>query len=691
LDCSVILLSDLKTRNIVKSAVLAVSIAAALSTASSYANVHSSADLIKVQPSAVYHAIRGKSLADTLVQVAQRSGITFKINTDLGKDVVSQSIAADNWDIAVRSLLVNYNFTTIQDNNTIKTVIISGRNNDAADTGAAKTTTASADDIIVIEPRLKTLPEKYRDFPAGSVTAVSLPVSAMMDVKDGSTVALDLPMGQFNVAHDHTVNEDDGSKTWEGHLSDEGEGYRVFLSQGPGGVMGIVITPDGTYNIESDKTGVYLVDTGKLQHAGFEGDSAMPSETMMDSIAMKATQSQVDQLQVAVDAARKALDAANALVTQYTSQLNTDQTQLKTIQAAYNTATVKRDAAQNTYNAALAAYKAKPAANQAAVNAANAALTTAKNAYTAALNAYQTATNKVNAMNSSAATAKAQANYDQALKALNDAKAAAVTPPAPSAGTNTTPAATGASVVDLMVVYTTAGQAANYAKQRITLLVTASNQAYIDSNIKMKLRLVYTEPTTYVDNNSNSQALTDLANDRGAFAGISKKRVQYGADLVFLFRPLYAQTAGSCGTTYVEFARGGPANKWLGYGTIGDGSSKDALKNYYCAINTFTHEIGHSLGLAHDREYSSFSGVFNYAYAWGVQGAFATIMSYKQPVLMYFSAPALATKCAGQPCGYPETDTARSSDQAKSVNYTAPIIANFMATTIAVPVIKERA
>lgn len=688
----------MKKRYIVKTAVLTVAIAATLSTTASYADdVPSSAALIKVQPSAVYHAIRGKSLADTLAQVAQRSGIIFKFNTDLGKDVVSQSIAADNWSVAVRSLLVNYNFTTIQDADTIKTVIISGRNNDAAiNLVTAKITGASADNIIVIEPKLKTLPEKYRDFPAGSVTAVVLPVSTMMNVKVGSTVALDLPMGQFNVAHDNTVNEDDGSKTWVGHLSDEGEGYRVLLSQGAAGTMGIVTTPDGTYNIESDKTGSYLVDTSKLQHAGYEGDSAMPSETMMDAIAMKATQSEVDQLQVAVDTVKKVLDAANTLVTQYTSQLNSYQIQLKTVQATYNAATIKRDAAQNTYNAALASYKAKrSAANQAAVSAAKTALTIAKNAYTTASSANQAATTNVNAINdkltpAKAEAAKAQANYDLAVKALNDAKATLVTPPAttPGTGTNATPAEKATSVVDLMVVYTTTGQTADYAKQRITLLVTASNQAYIDSGINMKLRLVYTEPTTYVDNNSNSQALTDLANDRGAFAGISQKRVQHGADLVFLFRPLYAQTSGSCGTTYVEFAQGSLANKWLGYGTIGDGNSKDALKNYYCAINTFTHEIGHSLGLVHDREYSSFTGVFNYAYAWGVQGTFATIMSYKQPVLMYFSTPALATKCAGQPCGYPETDTARSSDQTKSVNYTAPLVANFMATMVTTPVIK---
>jgi len=343
---------------------------------------------------------------------------------------------------------------------------------------------------------------------------------------------------------------------------------------------------------------------------------------------------------------------------------------------------------------AFAAYRARPSsANQAAVNASYVALIAAKNAYIVAFNANQTATNNVNAVNSrltaaKAAAAKAQKNYDLAVKALSDAQATPVTPVASGTGTGATPAATDTPVVDLMVVYTTGAQTADYAKQRLTLLVTASNQAYVDSGINMKLRLVYTEPTAYVESNNNSQALSDLANDVGAFAGISQKRVQYGADLVFLFRPLYAQTAGSCGTTYVEFAQSSLANKWLGYGTVSDGSSKDALTGYYCGINTFTHEIGHSLGLVHDREYSSFTGVFNYSYAWGVQGTFGTIMSYKQPVLMYFSTPLLSTKCAGQPCGYAETDTARSSDQVKSVNYTAPQVANFMSTMVTTPVLK---
>jgi hypothetical protein len=109
---------------------------------------------MKVQPSTVFQAIRGKSLAETLSQITQRSGIIFKIDTDLHQDVVSQSIDADNWSRAVRSLLANYNFVTIQKSNTIKTVIISSRNNDVADPVITSTPVASAEYVIEIEPPL---------------------------------------------------------------------------------------------------------------------------------------------------------------------------------------------------------------------------------------------------------------------------------------------------------------------------------------------------------------------------------------------------------------------------------------------------------------------------------------------------------------------------------------------------------
>ena len=243
------------------------------------------------------------------------------------------------------------------------------------------------------------------------------------------------------------------------------------------------------------------------------------------------------------------------------------------------------------------------------------------------------------------------------------------------------------TVVDLMVLYTTKKQSAAYAKQRIRYLVAVTNQAYSDSGINMSLRLVHTRKTSYVEHNANATALSDLAASRGALKGTASLRNKYGADLVMLFRPLYAQTAGSCGTTYVGFAYGGNGVPEYGYGTIGDGSSKDALSGYYCGPNTFAHEIGHSLGNVHDRENSTFSGKFPYSYAWGIRNVFGTIMSTYGPPIMLFSNPNLAANCAGTPCGYPTTD-ANASDQAATTNYTGPIVGSYRATTVGKPVIQ---
>ena len=609
----------------------------------------------QVQPTNVYQAIHNQALSDTLANIAQRSGIEFKINTDLGKEVINQSLVAGDWKEAIKLLLANYNYTMVLDNNLVKEVIITGHKSDG------NVSNFSYDNVIIVSQKLTKLGSKYQSMPAGAANAIDLPVDDMMKIEDHKNVRLDLPMGQFNVAHDYTVNENDGSRTWVGYLADEGQGYRVFVSKGAAGVMGFITTPDGSYNIESDGHTNVLVDTSKLQHAGFDGDTLIKPEVAM---ASATTNDQV------IDALLTAVTNADALVTTDTALLNKASLALTDAQTNLMSIMTKQAVAQTAYNNALAAYKANPSvANNTLVTTTLATYNTAKVAYTGAMVTYTTA----------------NANYSNANAALNNAKtaaAAALASYSQSVGTTTS---SSKPVVDLMVVYTTVGQTQAYAKQRISLLVTASNQAYIDSNINMTLRLVHTEATTYVENNSNSQALSDLSNGVGAFSTINSTRSQYGADLVFLFRPLYQKTAGSCGTTYVEFSDGQIPSANLGFGTIGDGNSVDGY-GYYCAVNVFTHEIGHTLGLVHERANAPSMGATPSAYAWGVQGTFGTIMSYNTPVLMYFSTPTLTTQCAGQPCGYASTDS-RSSDQTSVVNFTAPIVANFFVSTTAIPVL----
>jgi hypothetical protein len=680
----------MKIRNVILISILDIVITIALSIPlTSFAD-----DLFTVRPTPIYQAVQNSSLKDALTQVSQRSGIVFKINTEIGNDIVHQALSAVDWTSAVKSLLSDYNYTIVTESKTVKTVIITGR----ADNGISPTHVVALIEPseynapIIIAPKMGSLPKQYQNFPGGAVMAVSIPVKEIMALGKGKTAKFDSPLGQFNVAHDNTVQEADGSKTWVGHLADEGQGYRMLVSEGPAGIMGHITTPEGTFNLESVNGQMFMIDTSKLDHVGFAGDtlhSTMDADKITANAALTLT-----QLKTALDKASGILNAANSAATKAKAASIALTIAFQSATSAYNAAAVKNNSAIATVNAAVVKYKSvRTVANLNAYSAAVAAYRIASANYLKLYRTYlQSSANLKNALalantkNTLAVTALT--NYNLALKAYNDASLAAVSPPAIVILPKVAPSASVNPVLDIMVLYTVKQQTAAFAQQRLAYLVTASNQSYIDSGIKLTLRLVYAEPTTYTDTDANSTALNNLYADEGVFSGTAAKRVQYGADLVFLFRPLNAATQISCGTTYLEMAYGEAPNKWLGYGTISDGSSKDAMTGYYCAINTFTHEIGHSLGLVHDREYSNASGSFNYSYAWGIQGSFGTIMSYKQPVVMYFSTPTLTNKCANGPCGYTETDMTRSSDQVKSVNLTSSGIIDFMPTMVASPVIK---
>jgi Metallo-peptidase family M12B Reprolysin-like len=505
--------------------------------------------LIKEQPHKIYHVVKAKTLAQATDQIANRSGIHFKINAANQSDIINQKLAAEDWKTALSQLLNGYNYTTNTVNGVIKTVIITGTN------GKHDTSNITT---VNIQPS-NTLPNAYKHFNLGSVMPVNLPLAKMNATQVGKKLSLDLPIGQYQVNHDDLVKHADGSSTWMGYLDDEGKGYRVYLSQGEAGLMGNVYTPDGAYNIETVDGQTYMVDLedSGLQSAGYDHDQA---------------------------------------------EVNHADFNLPIINIA---------------------------------------------------------------------------------PSIPETAAATLSTGTSTTTTTTSSTCTTGSTVDLMVVYTTAKQTALYAKQRIKYLVDISNRAYRDSKISMCLRLVHTRPTKYVDNNSNNQALVDLANDKGAFYGTAAARTKYGADLVMLFRPLYAQVANGCGVTYVNFSNGSGASAKYGYGTISNGYSKDSLTNKYCDESTFTHEIGHSLGTVHDLEYSNFPGKFAYSYAYGIQGKFATIMSYKSPKLMLFSTPKLTTQCKGIPCGNSTT-----YDQSRTINYTSPIIAKFKAKTVTTPVLQ---
>ena len=250
----------------------------------------------------------------------------------------------------------------------------------------------------------------------------------------------------------------------------------------------------------------------------------------------------------------------------------------------------------------------------------------------------------------------------------------------------------GATVIDVLVLYTPGfvtdkGGAAG-ANLAIDNLIAVSNQAYKDSGVAIQLRRVGAEQVGVSDKTSNSTTLNDLTNGVGAFANVKARRNTLGADMVALVRPFWRQTQASCGVGWIGGYNLSPVSQSSNhaYSVVSEGSDR-ANSGYYCHVTSFVHELGHNMGLMHDRANAgSAKGATAYAYGYGVSGSFGTVMSYLWPKLVKFSNPN-DSGCAGQRCGVPDTDLSRSADNAKALGYTKAAVAAFRGTAVSTPLL----
>ena len=162
--------------------------------------------------------------------------------------------------------------------------------------------------------------------------------------------------------------------------------------------------------------------------------------------------------------------------------------------------------------------------------------------------------------------------------------------------------AAGDDVVDVLIVWTpraveNAGGAA-VMRAAADLAVAWTNDAYERSGALVRLNLVGAEQVDYVERDIHWDIRRLGLRSDGFMDDVHGRRDVLGADLVSLFVGVGGPPAGIAGLAAPFSAVLGPSDP-----------SEASTTNYY--LEVFAHELGHNMGLHHDRYDTSFSGGSN--------------------------------------------------------------------------------
>lgn len=257
---------------------------------------------------------------------------------------------------------------------------------------------------------------------------------------------------------------------------------------------------------------------------------------------------------------------------------------------------------------------------------------------------------------------------------------------------------------DIIVVYTK-GLANDFPNHfpntplntAIQHLIDYSNQAYSNSGVQLRLRLVYrglVDPNFSEAGHSRDTLLSRLTgtND-GYIDNIHTLRTTYRADLVCLLYSYDTQGTG-----------GGGGLAWLlNASTYNTGNPSNWYSSGFCVVEAlwepnnwepplsgmvlteFTHEVGHNQGLAHNCESDPGTPVRSYAHGWRFVGnssnKYVTIMSYltgsyaNASIIPNFSNPSVFFD--GQPTGNATTAGCGGTTGAKNAD-ALTLTADFM-------------
>lgn len=182
------------------------------------------------------------------------------------------------------------------------------------------------------------------------------------------------------------------------------------------------------------------------------------------------------------------------------------------------------------------------------------------------------------------------------------------------------------TIVTLLAVYTSRAKTIlGTPVDKISLDVGIVNQGMINSGIPLRIKLVKVAAVSSTYNETTpadaAQPLYDLTSGTNAnFSSIRTLRTTVAADLVtmYLDRPEY------CGIA------------WVLYPSLSDAYGFSAIYANCQGTATLAHELGHNMGLYHDRyvEAAASTAKYNYGFV-NLVGKFRTIMSYPDKCTAY--------------------------------------------------------
>mmetsp|Transcript_28720 Transcript_28720/g.61860 ORF Transcript_28720/g.61860 Transcript_28720/m.61860 type:complete len:1062 (+) Transcript_28720:186-3371(+) len=233
-------------------------------------------------------------------------------------------------------------------------------------------------------------------------------------------------------------------------------------------------------------------------------------------------------------------------------------------------------------------------------------------------------------------------------------------------------------IMDVMVLYTP--QAFAYfnndsptVQAFIDLAVQMSNEAYANSGISLRMRLVrgaQVQDTSYTETDFDTDLTRLRSTNDGHLDAEHAQRDLYAADAVVLI----TSKSAYCGLGYLDIET---------YDSLAF-----SLISVYCP-QSLAHEVGHNIGSNHDREAAGNYDMseYNFGYCWDTSATTCSrsVMAYAEcettngqtdcPEVFFFSSPLVTNGGLGRPTGIATSDNARlHNERAATVTNWMPAV-----------------